>query len=183
MRGRTGKIFRCRTPAGFRFHLDGPERGRRGENHRFLRRYRQCGSAHHPGPRPLPRGGLCGDGVHLRRPKPHGGLELHGRSGQDHRRDHGPGRQRGDPLLCSGPYPGAFVFHPGDQGSEDGEVQPGFPGLHRLSPCQTGHPDLYRRPPRISGRGRAEASGRRHAYVQFYESPYDRDGGRIPRPE
>ena len=28
----------------------------------------------------------------------------------------GPGRQRGDPVLRRGPYPGAFVLHPGDQG-------------------------------------------------------------------
>ena len=60
--------------------------------------------------------GLCGHGVHLRQPQPHRGVELHRGSGEDHRRHHGQGRQRGDSRLRRGPHPGAFVLHPGDQG-------------------------------------------------------------------
>ena len=60
--------------------------------------------------------GLRHHGVHLRQPQPHGGVELHREPGEDHRRYHGPGRQRGDPGLRRGPHPGTAVLHPGDQG-------------------------------------------------------------------
>ena len=91
-------------------------RGRRDEDHRLFRRYRQRGSAHHPEPPVLHRGRLCGDGEYLRQPQPHGGVELYRSAGPDHRRDTGPGRQRGDPRLRRGPHPGAAVLYPGDQG-------------------------------------------------------------------
>ena len=49
-----------------RVHPPDSYRGRPDENHRVLRRYRQRGPAHHPGPPVLHRGGLCGHGKHLR---------------------------------------------------------------------------------------------------------------------
>ncbi len=52
--------------ASIRLTLHG---GRRDQNHRLFRRYRQRGPAHHPGPPVLHRGRLCGDGEHLRRPQ------------------------------------------------------------------------------------------------------------------
>ena len=117
----------------------------------------------------LDRRGLRGDGVHLRRPEPHGGVELHRRSGEDHRRDHRQGRQRGDPLLRRGPHPGAAVLHPGDQGRGDGEERPGLPGVHRLPPGQEGHHHLHRRPAGLSGRGGPGAGAGRHPHVQLHQ--------------
>ena len=94
---------------------------------------------------------------------------------QDHRRDHGPGRQCHHSLLCRGPYPGALVLHPGDQGRPDGQVQSGFPGVYRLAPCKTGHHYFHRQPPRLSGRRRLEAGEGRHPYVQLHQPADDGD--------
>ena len=86
--------------------------GRRAQDDRLLRRYRQRRPAHHPRPAAFEEGGLCGDGVHLRRPQPHRGVELHRRAGGDHRRDARQGRQRRHPVVRRGPHAGAFVLHP-----------------------------------------------------------------------
>ena len=179
MRGRQRPLCRRRASAGQRLHHRHRHGKRRHQKADLLRRPGQCGSAHHPGPQPLRGRGLRHHGVHLRQPQPHGGVELHREPGEDHRRYHGPGRQRGDPGLRRGPYPGAFVLHPGDQGQGPCEVQPGFSGLHRLASGPPCHHHLYRGSGRLSRCRRSGAGAGRHPHVQLLQPPHDGDGGGI----
>ena len=86
----------------------------------------------------------------LRRPQPHRGLELHRRTGADHRRNARQGRQRRHPVVRRGPYTGAFVLYPRDQGSKARQVDAELPCVHRLAPCQGGDDCVLRRPARLS---------------------------------
>ena len=60
-----------------------------------------------------------------------------------------------------------------------GEVQPGFPGLHRLASGPPCHHHLHRRSGRLSGCRRAGAGAGRHPHVQLLQPPHDGDGGGI----
>ena len=170
-------------PAGLGQRGDVAHRGGRDPEGGLLRRHRQPGPAHHPGP-PVHRGRrLRPHREHLRRPAPRHEPEagLHRRPGRHHRRDPGPGGQRDHPLLRRGPHPGAALLHPGDEGAGPGEERA---QLHRgggLPPGRRGHPHLLRRSPRLPGRGGHRRPEGRAPCSSSPASPSPR-AARSPRP-
>ena len=78
-------------------------------------------------PQLLKKGRLRRDGVDLRRPQPHRGLELYRRACRDHRRNARQGRQCRHPVVRRGPHAGAFVLYPRDQGSKARQVDAELP--------------------------------------------------------